>query len=75
MRDLTTDDIEFVDADAALVACVRDGWGEWAAREMHVDNGFSIVAIDAGKIVGLISLRCEELPAPLPATIESCVLQ
>ena len=73
MQDLSIDGIDFVEADAAVVTRVEAEWGRRAARGMHVDDGFSIVAIHAGKIVGLISVGWGQLPAPLPATREGYV--
>ena len=70
MDDVKSSDLDFVEADAALVNRVRDEWGEWAAMEMHVDDGFSIAAVSWDAIIGLVSLRWDELPPPLPPAKE-----
>jgi len=65
--------IKFVNADAALKDRVRDEWGEKVAHHMHLENGFSILAMQENMIVGLISAYWKTLPAPLPETQEAYI--
>jgi ribosomal protein S18 acetylase RimI-like enzyme len=65
--------IEFVDADEKLKSRVAEEWGEKAARHMHVEDGFSILALQADQLVGLISVYWKVLPPPLPETCEGYI--
>jgi hypothetical protein len=38
-------EIQFVDADEFLKSRVADEWGDKAARHMHLEDGFSILAM------------------------------
>ncbi len=60
-------------ATQATIGMVSTEWGESAARHMHVDDGFTIVASDSGKLVGLLSVRWDELPPPLEHTTEGYI--
>lgn len=44
-------------------------WSEIAARHMHVDDGFFIVATSGGSPVGLIAVVWRDLPPPLLVTV------
>lgn len=65
--------IEYVAGDEALRDRIRHEWGETAARHMHTDDGFAIVALSGGSPVGLLSILWRELPPPLPATVEAFI--
>ena len=65
--------IHYVDADEAIKTRIADGWGEKAARHMHLDDGFSIVAMQANHLIGLISVYWKILPPPLPETCEGYI--
>lgn len=65
--------IQFVDADAVLKDRVLNEWGELQARHMHLDDGFSIVAIFGSTLVGLISIAWKLLPPPLLETHEGFI--
>ena len=73
MAEVTIQDIDFVDVDLAMAARLRREWGERVEEELHVYDGISIVATHRGAIVGLASLRCDELPAPLGSTREGYI--
>ena len=66
-------EIHYVDADASLKDRVKDAWGELQARHMHLEDGFSIVAMHGNSFVGLISIAWKLLPAPLPKTSEGFI--
>ena len=65
--------ITYVDADAALKARIALEWGEMQARHMHLDDGFSIIALSEGRPVGLLSVGWRELPPPLSGAVEAFV--
>jgi len=62
--------IKYIDADETIKNRIADEWGEKAARHMHLDDGFSIVAMQAEQPIGLISMYWKLLPPPLPETCE-----
>ncbi len=65
--------IIYSDAGEALRDRIRREWGEVAARHMHLDNGFSIVALANAEPVGLIGVVWRSLPSPLPPTEEAFI--
>lgn len=65
--------VRFVDADEMLKKRVAKEWGEKAARHMHLEDGFSILAMQGDGLVGLISMYWKILPAPLPETCEGYI--
>ena len=65
--------IEFVGADEKLKSRVAEEWGEKMARHMHLENGFSILAMQRKDLVGLISVYWKMLPPPLPETCEGYI--
>jgi GNAT superfamily N-acetyltransferase len=65
--------VRYVVADDAWRQRIAVEWGETAARHVHVDDGFSILALCDGKAVGLISVYWKALPPPLPGTDEGYV--
>lgn len=66
-------EIQFVEADEALKNRVAEEWGEKAAHHMHLEDGFSILAMQGNNLVGLISMYWKTLPAPLPETCEGYI--
>jgi len=66
-------EIQYVDADETIKARVLNEWGELQARHMHLDDGFSIVALFDTVLVGLISVAWRILPPPLPETREGFI--
>ena len=68
-----TSEIKFIDADEPLKNRVADEWGEKAARHMHLEDGFSILALQGNNLVGLISLYWKLLPQPLSKTWEGYI--
>ncbi len=65
--------ITYSNAGEALRDRIRREWGEVAARHMHVDDGFSIVALAGEEPVGLIGVVWRALPPPLPPTEEAFI--
>jgi GNAT superfamily N-acetyltransferase len=66
-------EIQFVDSDEALKNRVAEEWGEKAARHIHLEDGFSILAMQGNNLVGLISVYWKTLPLPLPETCEGYI--
>ena len=66
-------EIQFVDADEALKNRVAEEWGEKPVRHMHLEDGFSILAMQGNHFVGLISVYWKTLPAPLAETCEGYI--
>ncbi|HEX2997851.1 MAG TPA: GNAT family N-acetyltransferase [Anaerolineales bacterium] len=66
-------EIIFVDADEELKNRLAQEWGEKAARHMHLEDGFSILAMKENALVGLISVYWKILPPPLPETCEGYI--
>lgn len=65
--------IEYIGANDALRRRVADEWGEKVARYMHLEDGFSILAMLDGSLIGLISVYWKLLPPPLSETWEGYV--
>lgn len=65
--------LEYVEADEAWQQRIAEEWGETAARHMHIEDGFSVLAIRCGEPVGLISMYWRLLPPPLPGTYEGYI--
>lgn len=66
-------DIQYVDVDESLQKQISRQWGEWAARYVHLEDGFSIVAMHRQEPVGLISVHWQDLPSPLINTGEGYI--
>ena len=66
-------EIRFVDVDEVLKSRVAEEWGEKVAHHMHLEDGFSILAMQRNELVGLISMYWKMLPAPLPETCEGYI--
>ena len=66
-------EVWYVDADAALKDRVMKEWGENTARHMHLEDGFSIMAMREDSLVGLISVYWKELPMPYSETGEGYI--
>lgn len=66
-------DIQFVDADERLRNRVAEEWGGKVAHHMHLEDGFSILAVQEEKLVGLISVYWKMLSSPLPETYEGYI--
>jgi GNAT superfamily N-acetyltransferase len=69
MQTMSVSTLTYLEADENLKKRIEAEWGEKAARHMHLEDGFSTVAFDEDRIVGLISVYSKKLPLPL---IESC---
>ncbi len=65
--------LTFVDADEALRERIGRAWGPVVAAHMHLTDGFTLVALDTGEPVGLVSVAWRALPPPLPDTIEGFI--
>jgi len=65
--------IQYIKANQAMVAQIRDEWSQVVADHMVVENGFSIVAVADHKIVALIGVYWSELPRPLEGTREAYI--
>ncbi len=65
--------IAYIDADEAWKQRIAHEWSETAARHMHLADGFSILAMHDGKVIGLISVYWRELPPPLSNACEGYI--
>ena len=65
--------VRFIDADEALKDRVVKEWGEKTARHMHLEDGFSILAMLGSSLVGLISVYWKSLLPPLSETREGYI--
>ena len=65
--------IRFVDVNEVLKSRVAEEWGEKVAHHMHLEDGFSILAVQEEKLVGLISVYWKMLPSPLSETYEGYI--
>lgn len=65
--------IDYVDADEAWKERIAGEWGEKPARHMHINGGFSLLALHEGKPVGLISVIWKKLARPLEDTLEGYI--
>jgi len=65
--------LQYQDADESLKIAIAHQWGETAARHMHLQDGFSIVALHGEKPVGLVSVYWRSLPPPLDAVHEGYI--
>ncbi len=65
--------ISFIDANDAWKQHIASAWGEIAARHMHLEDGFSILALDDTQPVGLISVYWRSLLPPLVNVIEGYI--
>jgi ribosomal protein S18 acetylase RimI-like enzyme len=65
--------IRFVDATCELKNRLRSEWGEKVTQHMHMEDGFSILAMQGDAVVGLISVYWKQLPPPLPETTEGYI--
>lgn len=62
--------ITYLEADRKIKNRIEKEWGEKAARHIHLTDGFSIVAVENDKLVGMISAYWRKLPPPLPETFD-----
>ena len=65
--------INYIDADESIQERIGREWSAVAARHMHLNDGFSIIARDGEESVGLIAIVWRDLPPPLPPTIEAYI--
>ena len=66
-------EIEYVVAGEEMRGLVAEVWGEVGARHLHIADGFTILAMDGGRPVGLISVYPRGLPAPLSGICEAFI--
>jgi GNAT superfamily N-acetyltransferase len=57
-------------ADKELAEGIAREYGEVAARHLHFDDGFTLVAVDGDRVVGFVGLAWRKLPEPLPDVAE-----
>lgn len=66
-------EIKYLDCDRGLKKRVGLEMGSVAEKHLHLDDGFSIVAADGGKIAGIIAVCRRPLPPPLSGTYEGFI--
>lgn len=64
------DNLHFVKADSSIRVSVAQQYGDVAGRHLHFDDGFTLVAIDSGNIVGFASFVWRRLTSPLDHLME-----
>lgn len=57
--------LKYIDADKDWQRHIEANWGKQAACHMHIEDGFSILAVIDEAPVGLISVYWRPLPPPL----------
>ena len=65
--------IRYIDADENMKERIAIEWGEKFARHMHLEDGFSILAMQNDKVAGLVSVYWKKLPHPLTETLEGYI--
>ena len=48
-------------------------WGENAARHLHMEDGFTLLALHGDELAGMISVYWKQLPAPLAGSCEAYI--
>ncbi|MBT4503585.1 MAG: GNAT family N-acetyltransferase [Gemmatimonadetes bacterium] len=66
-------EIEYVEATSEMRGLVAEIWGEVGARHLHIEDGFSILAMCGEKAAGLISVYPRALPPPLSGVREAFI--
>jgi len=67
------DTIHYIDADEALKMQIAEEWSDVVAQHMHLVDGFSVVAVQSEKPIGLISVYWKKLLPSLPETCEGYI--
>jgi GNAT superfamily N-acetyltransferase len=63
-----------IEGDAAFLERIGREWGPLQARHLHLPpEGFSLLALDGERVIGLLGVRWLCLPAPLEATTEAFI--
>lgn len=62
--------MNFMQADKSIQPHIAQEYGEVAARHLHFEDGFTLVAIDEDKVVGFASFVWRGLPKPLDSLRE-----
>lgn len=57
--------IQYVEADKKFRDRISKEWSQIAANHMHIEDGFSIVAMDKDELVALISVYWKSMPKPM----------
>lgn len=65
--------VHYINADEAWKQRIAEEWSETVARHIHLTDGFSILALGNGKLVGLISVYWRALPVPLSGVFEGYI--
>ena len=66
-------EIQFTECDENLRSRVGETMGEVAERHVCLENGFTFLALDDGRPVGLLAIRRRQLPEPVPETYDGFV--
>ncbi|MCH2155711.1 MAG: GNAT family N-acetyltransferase [Opitutales bacterium] len=65
--------VVYLDCDVDLKARLVDGWPQITPKHWHLENGFTIVAMDRDEIVGFISCYPKALRPPLEDSEEGFI--
>jgi GNAT superfamily N-acetyltransferase len=66
-------DIDYIEADQSWREPVSQAFGDKAVRHMHVQDGFTVIALYEHRPVGLISVYWRALPPPLTGSSEGYI--
>lgn len=72
-KDMEVPGVKFIDCDVRLKKLIGQMIGEVAERHLHLDDGFSIVALHEDQPVGIISVYRRALPVPFSETYEGYI--
>lgn len=65
--------LRYPDCDHELKKRVGLELGRVAEQHLHIDDGFSLIAMDGDNIAGIIAVCRKPLPPPLPETHEGFI--
>jgi GNAT superfamily N-acetyltransferase len=70
---IAAESFEYLEIDETWKSRIAAQWNERVERHLHFSNGFTIVALQEGVSIGIISVYWRELPPPLTNTIEGYI--
>ena len=65
--------MDYVFADATIRERMAIEWGQMEAAHLHFDDGFTILAVQLGEIVGFLAVQWRTFPSPLMGTREGFI--
>ena len=65
--------IRYVECDKELKERITSTWSKIPPKHWHLENGFTLVALDNDLIVGFVSVYWRNLPLPLASSKEGFI--